>query len=765
MDYASVGSVQIGGPYHDRLDRPRTRRAAARSSSVSRRPSTRTRRACATKILSRIGAARLSPAGHEQPTSQTLLEFFDRRAGATGGKLRRRHSVRARTACSSIPTSCCASIAIRAQPPQDSGAYRLSDLELASRLSFFLWSSIPDERLLDLAERGQLTRPGDARAGGAAHAGRPARHRRARRQLRRAVAEPAPRRAKWSSIPISIRTSTTTCSRRSSRKRSCSSPARSARIAACSICCARTTRSSTSGWRGTTGFRASTAAASAASRSRIPISAAGCSRKAALLATTSYPDRTSPVLRGKWLLEQHLRPAVPPPPPGVDTNLAGHQAGRARRRRSASGWRSTGTNPVVRSCHSVIDPLGLRAREFRRDRRVADRRRIGQAGRRESARRLSGAKVEGLSGLRALLLDRARAVSRARSPKSCWPTRSAGGSSTTISPPCARSSATRRPHDYRWSSLILGIVKSPPFLMRASPRRSDCELTSETTDHDVPHRRRSLPRRTVLRGLGATLALPFLDAMVPAFSLRGRAAAQTGAPVPDLLRAERHGDGVLDAEGRGQRLRALADSRAAGAVPEPDARAVGPQGELELHPRRAPRDRSSPARRAADATRSRSSPTSRWTSCSRGSSRSETQVASLELVDGRPGQRRRVHRQSELRLHAHDLVAQPDAAAADGVQPARGVRAAVRRQRQHRPRGARSAAAAAQEHPRLGDREAGGPQARARARRTRSRSTSTPRRFATSSGASRRPRNSATSSCRRWTSRRACRRSSRITWR
>ena len=76
-------------------------------------------------------------------------------------------------------------------------------------------------------------------------------------------------------------------------------------------------------------------------------------------------------------------------------------------------------------------------------------------------------------------------------------------------------------------------------------------------------------------------------------------------------------------------------------------------------------------------------------------------------VDGCAGQRRRLHRQPELRLHAHALVAQRDPAAADGVESARGVRAAVRRQRQHRPGGARSAAAAAQEHSRLGDREAG----------------------------------------------------------
>ena len=101
---------------------------------------------------------------------------------------------------------------------------------------------------------------------------------------------------------------------------------------------------------------------------------------------------------------------------------------------------------------------------------------------------------------------------------------------------------------------------------------------------------------------------------------------------------------------------------------------------------------------------------------------SETQVASLELVDGRPGQRRRVHRQPELRLHAHAVVAQPDAAAADGVEPARGVREAVRRQRQHGSGGARSAAAAAQEHPRLGDGQAGEPQAASSGRRIRSRS-------------------------------------------
>ncbi len=143
----------------------------------------------------------------------------------------------------------------------------------------------------------------------------------------------------------------------------------------------------------------------------------------------------------------------------------------------------------------------------------------------------------------------------------------------------------------------------------------------------------------------------------------------------------------------------------------------------------------------------------------------ETQVGLARAGDGSAQQRRRLHRQSQLRLHPHAVVAQPDPAAADGVQPARGLREAVRRQRQHRSRGPRSAVAAAQEHPGFGQRQAGRRSGSRSARRIRSRSTSTPSRSATSSAASSGPRSSATSTCRRWTCRRACRRCSKITWR
>ncbi len=127
----------------------------------------------------------------------------------------------------------------------------ISDLDLASRLSFFLWSSIPDDQLLDLAAQHKLRDPGGARQAGAADAGRPA-VAGARRQLRRSVARPSQagsgvaRRARF---PGFRRRASHVDARRDralhrqhAARRSADSRAR----------CPRTTRSSTSGWPGTT---------------------------------------------------------------------------------------------------------------------------------------------------------------------------------------------------------------------------------------------------------------------------------------------------------------------------------------------------------------------------------------------------------------------------------------------------------------------------------------------------------------------------------
>ena len=127
----------------------------------------------------------------------------------------------------------------------------------------------------------------------------------------------------------------------------------------------------------------------------------GLLAEGALLATTSYPDRTSPVLRGKWLLNNIFGLPVPPPPPGVDTNLdAKPGAAKLSMRERLAQHRQ---NPSCNSCHSVIDPLGFALENFDV---IGGWRTMDEAGKPvdASGATVSGAKIDGLAGLRALLL-------------------------------------------------------------------------------------------------------------------------------------------------------------------------------------------------------------------------------------------------------------------------------------------------------------------------------------------------------------------------
>src|SRR5262249_45695741 len=88
----------------------------------------------------------------------------------------------------------------------------------------------------------------------------------------------------------------------------------------------------------------------------------GLLAEGALLGTTSYPDRTSPVLRGKWLFNNIFGLTIPPPPPGVNTTLETKPgAAPASIRERLAQHR---TNPSCNSCHSVIDPLGFALENF-----------------------------------------------------------------------------------------------------------------------------------------------------------------------------------------------------------------------------------------------------------------------------------------------------------------------------------------------------------------------------------------------------------------
>ena len=256
----------------------------------------------------------------------------------------------------------------------------------------------------------------------------------------------------------------TVCWKRSNGKPSSSLPARCARIGAFSISCAPTTRLSTNGSRAITEFRVFTAVGSDALACQTRTSAEGCSRTDAILTITSYPDRTSPVLRGKWLLNNIFGLPVPPPPPGVDTNLAETKPGAkpcAIRERLAQHRQ----DPGCASCHSVIDPLGFALENFDA---IGGWRTVDESGRQvdASGSTLTGAKVEGLSGLRALLLEQPDQFPRTVTEKLL--AYALGRRLDYYDQPAVRRIVRdAAAQDYRWSSIILGIVKSPTFLMRA----------------------------------------------------------------------------------------------------------------------------------------------------------------------------------------------------------------------------------------------------------------------------------------------------------
>ena len=131
------------------------------------------------------------------------------------------------------------------------------------------------------------------------------------------------------------RTSTTTCARRSAQETELffESILREDR-SVLDLLQRRTTRSSTSGWPSTTASRTSTAAASAASTLDADSRRGGLLRQGSILTVTSYATRTSPVIRGKWILENLLGVPPPPPPPDVpalkDNTVDGNLSVRER---------------------------------------------------------------------------------------------------------------------------------------------------------------------------------------------------------------------------------------------------------------------------------------------------------------------------------------------------------------------------------------------------------------------------------------------------
>jgi hypothetical protein len=183
-----------------------------------------------------------------------------------------------------------------------------------------------------------------------------------------------------------------------------------------------------------------------------------------ILTVTSYGNRTSPVLRGKWILENILGAAPPPPPPNVPA-LAEPELGEkppSMRERMAAHRK----NPACAGCHNLMDPIGLSTESFDAIGRWRTRDDDGQL--LDVAGSLpDGTKYEGVVGLKRAVLAKPDGFVLTLTQKLL--TYGLGRGLEYYDAPTVRSIVRdARSHDYRFSSLILSIVNSSPFQLRHS---------------------------------------------------------------------------------------------------------------------------------------------------------------------------------------------------------------------------------------------------------------------------------------------------------
>ena len=345
----------------------------------------------------------------------------------------------------------------------DAETYQLSDLELASRLSFFLWSSIPDDELLDVAVRGELRDPvvleqqvrrmlGDRRSRNlVTNFGAQWLHlrnldgitpdmrvfpdfddnlRQAFRQETEMLLDSVMQEDR--NVLDLLRADYTFVNERLAKHYGIPHiyGSRFRKVALDEV---------TSGIRG------------------------GLLRHGSILLVTSYATRTSPVIRGKWVLDNVLGVPPPPPPPNVPELQEAPTSGRTlSMRERLAGHRA---NAACASCHRLMDPVGFALENY--DAVGRWRRSEGGVQIDASAILFDGTEVDGVVGLEEALLARPELFITTMTEKLL--TFATGrGIEYYDGPAVRRIVRDAEALDYSFSSLIVGVVKSAPFQMRRS---------------------------------------------------------------------------------------------------------------------------------------------------------------------------------------------------------------------------------------------------------------------------------------------------------
>jgi hypothetical protein len=346
-------------------------------------------------------------------------------------------------------------------------AYRITDLELASRLSFFLWSSIPDEPLLAAAERKQLRDPAVLQA-----------------QVRRMLADPRAKSlvtnfaAEWLSLrivegvkPDPIIFPEFDDGLRRAFERETEMLLDNVLLGDRSVLELLNANYTFVNERLARHYGIPDVYGDQFRRVTVTDGIrGGLLGQGSILTATSYPNRTSPVVRGKWILETLLGSPPPPPPPNVPALPEAEATGKVLTMRERLSEHRQ--NPACAGCHSRMDPLGFALENFDATGKWRITESTGPADKSRNAIDASGeladgTKFDGAKGLRQVLLEHSDQFVYRMAERLL--TYALGRGSDWYDAPAIRAAVTQaKKDDYRFSTLLMGIVQSTPFQMRLS---------------------------------------------------------------------------------------------------------------------------------------------------------------------------------------------------------------------------------------------------------------------------------------------------------
>ena len=451
--FEGVGAISVVGPYN--VQGPGATESRDRiflchpAAPAEERP-------CAEKIIANLAhrAFRRPVLASDLPPFLALYQQRAQKAGFEAG---------IRLALQSILVSPEFIFRIELDPPDSApgSVHRISGVELASRLSYFLWSSMPDDELVAVAERGGLADPSVLEA-----------------QVRRMLADPRSQAlvknfvGQWLFLRNIPRIQPD-----SGAFPNFDDNLRQALEQETELLVESTLREDRSvvdllktdytfvnerlaehyGMKGIYGTEFRRVAVTDPNRQ-------GLLGQASIMTVTSYPDRTAPTIRGKWVLEQLLGTPPPPPPPNVPALKDDAGAKTLTMRQRMEEHRAS---PQCSVCHRLMDPIGFALENFDGIGRWRDA--AGEEGS-EAAIDSSGVLPDGTAfngpaGLREILLRKRNQFVEAFTERLL--TYALGrGVEEYDAPAIRRIAREASADDQKWSSIILGIVNSNPFQMR-----------------------------------------------------------------------------------------------------------------------------------------------------------------------------------------------------------------------------------------------------------------------------------------------------------